>query len=93
MSQGLIIAKPADGTPISDSEYNSAIALLKESCPAFQRYQREHQQFIIDRLSAANMLIEASQRDIVSVRKTMKYLHSMLEINRSVIDMVRRGEL
>ena len=82
-------AKPAEEIRINDSEYRDGIAFLREASPAFQRYEQEIIQMIVDNLSASNCMAEAAKADIVSVVKTMKHLSSIQDINRAVMSKIR----
>lgn len=78
--------------PCSDAEFKDGIEFLMASSPAFQRYQRELQQFIIDQLCGANCLIEASIHHDGYLHQVVDtdHLRKLQEINRSIMTKIRR---
>ena len=75
--------------PCSDTELRDGLAFLSSNSPAFQRYQRELQQEVIDRLFAANCLIVATIRDYQCPKHLVEVFQQLQEINRNVMQKVR----
>lgn len=77
---------------MTPAEYKQSIEFLRESCPAFQRYERDLIQHVVDQLSAVNCLIEASitHETFPSQQVPTKRLQEIQKINQAVMERVRK---